>query len=447
MTNVALVTVDSLRADHVGWGGYERPTTPRLDDWAADGHVFESCFSLACATRPSFPAILSSVHPLMYGGYEQIHPDQTLVSEALTGHAAGGFHSNLYLGAEFGYDRGWDTFYDSSAETTLLGRARRWVKNNLPSDNPVYRLLDGLHTATERSVGVDVGSYYTPAEELTDRALGWARSVAGPTFLWVHYMEPHHPYVPAERHFADVPRRRGVQLRQKMLEHQDSPAEIVSPEELETIIDLYDDEIRAVDRAADRLLSELDRLWDDWTAIVTADHGEEFLEHGEFSHGNYFYDETMHDPLVVWDGAGAGRYDEIVATADIPPTITDIAGAPTPDTYQGRSLAGLLAGDGWDREHVVGGWSPSADGSRPWRLAYRDHRHKYVRDDVAGEERWYDLRSDPEERHPDASPVAEITATVDRWEERIEAHQAGPAGEVSVDAATRERLRRLGYRE
>lgn len=111
MRDVLLITVDSLRADHLSAAGYERETTPCVDRLAANGHRFTSAFAHACATRASFPSILTSSTALMYGGYESLSENRTLVTEALpAAYRAGGFHSNLYLSAEFGYSRGFDAF-------------------------------------------------------------------------------------------------------------------------------------------------------------------------------------------------------------------------------------------------------------------------------------------------------------------------------------------------
>ncbi|MFB6094599.1 MAG: sulfatase, partial [Halanaeroarchaeum sp.] len=382
--NVVLVTVDSLRADHVGCYGYDRDTTPELDAYAEAGHRFSAAFSHACATRPSFPAILTSSHPLMYGGFERLSEKRTLISEVLSdqGYATGGFHSNLYLSAEFGYDRGFDTLYDSRTDPSPMTRLRQAVKDNLDPDGLVYRALEKLYQGTERAAGVDVGSYYDTAEDITDRAVEWVdRQGDRPTFLWVHYMDPHHPYSPPEEHqvFADISRREGVRLRPKMMENDEE----ITDEELQTLIDLYDGEIRYTDAQIGRLLSTLEAEWDDWTAIVTADHGEEFRDHGEFFHQNRFYDEVMHVPLIVYDGDSSDTHDEMVGLMDIAPTAATLAGVETlPENFYGYSLGPLLEGRSgdWEREGVLGSWYDVPAG--PERFAYRTADWKYIRDYV-----------------------------------------------------------------
>ncbi len=304
MRDIVLVTVDSLRADHVGWHGYDRNTTPNLDERAASAETFTSAFSHACSTRPSFPSIMTSSYALEYGGFERLSPKRTTIAELLNeaGYETAGFHSNLYLSADFGYSRGFDRFFDSKSDPGALAKLRKEVKTHLDSDGALYGLLQQAFNATEKQVGIELGSAYVDAERITERALEWVRSKDnGPRFLWVHYMDVHHPYVPPEKYqerFRDHPvsDRDAVQLRRKMLE---SPDEITD-EELGTLIDLYDAEIAYVDAEVDRLVTTLCEEWgDDPVFAFTSDHGEEFLDHDGFSHSATFYDEVLHVPLLV----------------------------------------------------------------------------------------------------------------------------------------------------
>lgn len=454
-SNVVLVTVDSLRADHLSCYGYGRETTPRLDEYAERGHRFTAAFSHACATRPSLPAILTSSHPLMYGEFERLSGERTLISEVLSdrGYATGGFHSNLYLSAQFGYGRGFDTFYDSRDEPSLTERLRRGVKDRLNTQGFLFNALQRVYDRAERTTGVNIGTYHTPAAEITDRVLEFADGTAGtdrPTFIWVHYMDPHHPYAPPAEYqtFSSVDRREGVRLRPKMLSDDEETTE----EERQTLIDLYDDEIRYTDAEIGRLFAGLEERWDEWTAFVTADHGEEFRDHGEYSHQNRFYDEVMHVPLIVFDGQGSGTHEELVGLVDVAPTIAERAGVTNvPDSFWGYSLEPLLSGTGeWPRNGVRGSWCDLSTGKR--RLVYRTEDWKYIRDEVDERELLFDLRDDPEERHNLAEredPPAEIESmrdAVDRYEDDIES-TATAIGEVEMGDEVKERLRRLGYQE
>jgi arylsulfatase A-like enzyme len=453
--NIVLVTVDSLRADHVGCYGYDRDTTPKIDEYAKSGHVFTTAFTHACSTRPSFPAIMTSSHPLMYGGFERLSEDRTLISEVLSqkGYATGGFHSNLYLSGEFGYERGFDILYDSRTNPSLATQVRQAIKDNLNSDGVIYQILERAYQITERTAGVDTGSYYISAKDITDRALNWVDGQDDqPTFLWVHYMDPHHPYSPPEEYqlYSDISPRKGIKLRPKMIENEED----ITENELQTLIDLYDDEIRYTDGQIGRLLSSLENKWDDWTAIITADHGEEFRDHGHFFHQNRFYDEVMHVPLVVYDRDSSGTHDEIVGAIDIAPTIAALAGVETlPENFWGYPLESLISdrAEDWSREGVRGSWYQVSTGIE--RFAYRTNNWKYIRDYVNKSEELYNVQADPKEQSNllenngnDFDTVEEMRKVVNKFEENIKKTDAN-IRKVSMDEKTKQRLRSLGYKE
>jgi arylsulfatase A-like enzyme len=159
MRDVLLITVDSLRADHLGMYGYDRQTSPRIDQLASGSLVFDRAFAHACATRPSFPTILTSTYPEMYGGYEMISNNRTLLSEAFNtgGYQTGGFHSNLYLSADFGYSKGYDEFFDSKTDPSLTAKARQLVKAKIDEGSRLRQLLKRAFDATEKHTGVEVG--------------------------------------------------------------------------------------------------------------------------------------------------------------------------------------------------------------------------------------------------------------------------------------------------
>jgi arylsulfatase A-like enzyme len=392
----------------------------------------------------------------MYGGFERIASERTLVSEALPDHVCGGFHSNLYLSAEFGYDRGFETLFDSKSDPSTVARVKQFVKDRLDEDGWLYGVLAGAVDTAERQAGVNVGSAYVRADELTDRALEWVRTHADadrPRFLWVHYMDVHHPYVPPaeyQRHFRDDPvsERRAVQLRRKFVENQSLPED-----ERETVLDLYDAEIRFTDAELERLLDGVREAWGtDPVVLFTSDHGEAFGEHGRYSHPPTFHDEVLHVPLVldVGDGAGAA-HDDLVGLLDVAPTLVDYGGADQPENFHGHSLRRLVEDDGWPRERVVGDWAD--DGVRTY--AVRTHEWKYVRrkgdlslDDAA--EELYDLAADPGEHENvvDGRPEQR-----DRFREVVDDHEDAVAStrtdlaEVEMDAEVKSRLRDLGYRE
>jgi arylsulfatase A-like enzyme len=450
MQNTLLVTIDSLRADHVGHLGYSRDTTPNIDRLADKGASFTNAFAQACNTRPSFPSILTSAYATMYGGYESISEEQTVVSEVFQqeGYETAGFHSNLYLSADLGYGRGFDTFYDSKTDPSLTARLRQGVKDRLNPDSIVYKVLASAVDTAERQAGANIGSVYVSADEITDRAIEWIEETDtdSPHFLWVHYMDVHHPYVPPpqyQREFRDEPisERRAIKLRRKMIEEPDT----VTDDELADILDLYDSEIRFCDSEIDRLVSQSKEAWGDVNVMVTSDHGEAFGEHGTFSHHPNFYEEVIRVPLVFDDGDHDGEYDEFVGLIDIPPTLVDAAGLSIPDSFHGETLYKLFDGD-WRRDAILGDWVNTDTGEE--RFAYRDDRWKYIRHG-SGEE-LYDLVDDPEEKE---NVVDEHKDVVDECREAVDDHReevertATDIDDVEMEEHVKERLRNLGYKE
>lgn len=437
MDNIALVTIDSLRADHVGAYGYERDTTPAIDELASEGVRFEQAIAHACATRPSFPSLLTSTHGLLYGGFDHLDSEQVPLSVPLSeaGYDTAGFHSNPYLSAEFGYDRGFDEFGDSATDRSIMARLRRWVVNNV--DGRLHDVLSWVHSKTEEHAGVDVGSYYEDATSLTDRALSWVETAEEPWFLWVHYMDPHHPYVPPEEYQQFEPassQRRGVQLRRRVKEDPDA----LSDEEWAELVALYDAEIRYTDTEVGRLVDGLDdAVW-----AVTADHGEEFYEHGNFGHKNRFYDEHVHVPLIVGGTGERGVASQLVGLNDVPVTLLEAADVSVPDSYRGQNLFSDT------RDRVVGGWAPEVGRELDSvRLMSRTPDEKYIRRDDTGDHQLYDLTSDPDEQTN--LGVEDADGHMDAVEAFMDDVRATATDQTSVevDEELEERLRNLGYRE
>jgi arylsulfatase A-like enzyme len=292
------------------------------------------------------------------------------------------------------------------------------------------------------------------ADEKTDEALEWVSDVDDPIFLWVHYMDVHHPYHPPEEHqlaFRDSPvsKRQSVKLRRKMLEEPTN----VTDEEMKTVLDLYDGEIRFFDAEMHRLIESVrDRLSGETVVAVTSDHGDEFNDHHGFAHYDTFYDELLHIPLVI-DVEGSGEYDELVSLLDLAPTLAEYAGVNIPETFVGESLESLIEDGSWDKEAVIAE-SGSVDPEQ-FRCSYRTSESKYIRGGnhrqapAKPPEELYDLGADPAEQH---NIIDEATQIASELREAVDSHRKKVAktdrevATVEVDAETAQRLEDLGYR-
>jgi arylsulfatase A-like enzyme len=379
----------------------------------------------------------------MHGGVRKLSEQQTPVAEAIqaAGYSTAGFHSNPHLLPQFGYGRGFDTFFGSDSEPSQLARLRQWVKDTLDQDGLVYSILERSFAASEQKIGFNPGTPFVPADELTDRTIDRCREMTeGPRFLWIHYMDVHHPYLPPDEHqlaFREdlISKRRAVKLRRKMLESPES----ITDQELTDLIDLYDGEIRFFDTEVQRLVEEIRAEWDSEPLIAfTSDHGDEFLDHSQFSHYKTLYDELLHVPVFVNDGESSSSHEDVVELIDLPPTILEYADVDVPDSYEGTSLRTVIEGNEKKKQYAI------CDGEDTY--SYRDDRWKLIErpDDVE----LYDIRTDPDEQenvsqdHPDV--VEELAAIIDSYRQKADQTDE-QLDSVAIDGEVQDRLEQLGY--
>ncbi len=368
--NVVLITVDTLRADHLGMYGYGRDTSPALDALAAEATVFTNGWAHAPSTRYSMPAILTGRLPLdVYydhgvSGWPGLLPRATTIAELLRarGLATGAILNYSYFDAFRRMDQGFDHY-----------------------DNENKRLHQGADPAHTRG---------SSSKEQSDKAIAWVEEVAaGRFFLWVHYYDPHHEY---ERH-AGVPSFGDER------------------------IDLYDHEIRWTDAQIGRLFDELRRrgLWDKTVIVITGDHGEGFGEHGVDLHGYHLYAAQTKVPLLIRIPGQPGRRATMPAGhVDVLPTLANLAGAAPSTEMMGRSLVDVLSGQAdADADRVVF-QQLSYEGHHEMRAAVSQRCHVIY--NVSPHTSWeiYRLDTDPTERRDivDApGPCAEVRGALARW--------------------------------
>jgi len=447
--NVLLVTVDSLRPDHVGCYGYEQATTPTIDDLAADSVQFTQAAANGTSTPPSFAAILSSTHPLMYGGWRYLVDDRPLIARELgeAGFATVAFHSNPHIGKTRNHDNGFETFIDTAEGSDSVATLKDRVEHAIPSDTVIYSLLRrAWHYFTQAT---DTAAY-AKADTITDSALDWFDEEweGGRFFVWLHYMDVHYPFFPPDEHmdalgYDSLSKSRKGRLNRRM--HEDPDA--LNEQDIADLRKLYDGEIRFTDHEIGRLLDELGArdVLDDTAVFVSADHGEAFGEHDRFGHHSYPYEEIIRVPLVVStpDDDG-GRVDQQVSLIDLGPTMYDLLGLETPGKVQGRSLEPLLSGG--DREETV-----HITTSKQGRiLSTRTPEWKCIWEMDEDTVELFDLTADPEEStdvsgdNPEV--VAEYRAIIEDYLEQCEQSEV-ELPEVDHSMEVEQRLKDLGYVE
>jgi arylsulfatase A-like enzyme len=414
--NVILISLDTLRADHMGVYGYtRRPTTPNLDAWARDAVVFEQAIAQAPWTTPSHYAILSSTYPshngsdLPYQERERVVPDRVPFLSHLLRDA--GYHTAAFTGqgsmsARNGFHRGFSIFEE----------------HGFTADSDV--------------------------EAVCASALGWLeRHGDHRFFLFLHTYEPHQPF--SSTHFVDA----------EKIPSSDRRAEQIAR---------YDGDIRRTDAVIGRLLGRLREmgLEDQTWIVLTSDHGEDlggrFLNDAEpyIEHGHSLFDELLHVPLLVKPPRGqrvARRIAWQVRSVDIAPTVLDLLGLEAPPHFAGVSLRKAIeAGDPLQLE----AFSEATTRGAALR-SLRTERVKFIRRVGPGqiasppflpdppEDQLYDLERDPGERR---NLAAGSPREVARYRARLEALAPGPpvpAGSetdaAELDPQLRESLAALGY--
>lgn len=384
---IVLISIDTLRADHLPLYGYRSGSTPALDRLARDAIVFDNAYSQVPLTLPSHTSLLTGRLPIHHGvrdniGYAVAADEPTLATRLkAAGYATGAAVSAFVLRRQTGIARGFDLFDDA-----LI------VAGSGESLSETQR--DGAQTVAALARWVD------------DHG-------ADPLFAFVHLYEPHAPYAPPPSHALASP---------------------------------YDGEIAYADELVGRFLDRLSArgLFDRAIIVVVSDHGEGLGEHGEAEHGLLLYREALHVPLIVrlpGGAAGGRRISGSVALTDVAPTLLDLVGGAA-DGMDGVSLAPALASGRLDDRTVYSetlyprlhfGWSDLASAI--------DGRYHYVR---APRAELYDTTPDPRERHNLSDEKASTVAALGSWLDRTTAGSV-VTPPAAADAEARERLRALGY--
>jgi choline-sulfatase len=386
---IVVLSIDTLRADHLPAYGYKKVKTPAIDALAADGVVFERAYSHAPQTLPAHASLLSGRLPFETGVRDNVgfavKNSERMLPQMLRdrGFTTGGVVSAYVLRKDTGISRGFDFFDDQmppSSPELSIGQVQR----------------DGA-----QSVGI--------AERWLD-SIGTSRA-----FLFLHLYEPHKPYAPPERFAQYAP---------------------------------YDGEIAYTDELVGRLVRYLKshQLYDRSTIILLSDHGEGLGDHGEQEHGLFVYNEAIHVPLIIKQesNVGAGRrVADLVQHIDLVPTILDLVKAPGASGFRGRSLKPLLEGTGRLPETSVYSEALYARYHFGWSelTALTDDRYRYIK---APREELYDLQRDADERSNVADERPQARQAL-RGALDLLAGSATIQAPAEVTPEARERLQALGY--
>jgi len=436
--HVFLITVDTLRGDHVSFDGYGRATTPALSRLAAQGVVFEQAYCQWPKTGTSFASMFTGRYPqttgLMHRATIRIPAEYLSLPQLFqgAGYRTVGVVSNPVLGTDLGWNNGFDDF----AET--------WGGGQFPDDPHAFRPL--VHAGRVNSLALPLLEKHRADDRL---------------FVWIHYSDPHAPYVlPAGATNPFVGDRLYTQ-DEKLRKHQLRGYALDGPLELRFYVSQYDANVLVVDRAVDQLLAKARELGllDDALIIFTADHGESLGEHGSyFEHGPLPYNTTAHVPLfMVRTGtqiAAGRRVERPVELVDLFPTLRDlVAPQRAVDGLEGKSLVPFLGRSTPDPDAFRFAFSEAGEPPRhyrmvqdgKWKLIYEPGVERPQRRDIPGGLELYDLASDPGETRNLATQETEQVRRLRRellsWMKTAQP-KVVPEGE---DEESLRALRALGY--
>ncbi len=434
--NVILVTIDTLRADHLGIDGYPVDTSPNLDALARAGNYFTACYSQSAATGPSHASLFTSNYPQSTGvrSNEQQFPELPSLISVLRaeGYVAAGFVSSVVLGRKFGIQRTFDHF-DDQATTVEANRRDR-------GERPAAATLAAAQAFLE------------------------SPGLRQPFFLWVHLIDPHGPYEAPEHPDRFVGNVHYEQYRGELTagtsnwEWNRIPAYqvLAGSTDAAFYIARYDGEIRYVDEAMGTFLARLKQLglYDESLIAVTSDHGETLTEPGHkrlFSHGTIAYEEVVRVPLIVKTPRSGRALDGIrtaapVTLLDLAPTLLALSGLDSPGTFQGRDLTRARIRPN-DAIFSFGSYGSTRLEQRiGTQFTVRKGPFRYIQNTVDDSEELYDHAADRLESQNIVALHPSIRA---RLRSDLSAHFASaPAGDAEAIENSREhaeKLKSLGY--
>jgi len=414
--NLLLIVVDTLRPDRLGCYGHTRPTSPSIDSLAEDGLRFPHAYSTASWTLPSIVSIMTGLHPAAHGVDD---PTRRLSHEARTlaeilrdeGYATAGIVSHVFVGSAFQLDQGFERFLESEAQ----------------------------------------GHDHISTPGVTRQALGALdRLTAGdrPFFLFLHFFDPHYTYV--DHPGLDFgPKATARLAASEPIERLREIASTLTPEDIEYLTALYDEEIHVTDAGIGEVLARLREggAFDDTLVVVTSDHGEEFLEHDWIGHTKNLYESVVRVPLIL-HGPGVERFASIV---ERPTSLASLRGmilsalgieATPPTRTETPSESSVVCEVDFARFSLQ---NPLLESRK---RAIVSEGYKLILDRSTGRMELYDVGADPRETHDLADALPEtrdrLALLMDRrFRDLVDDRRA--QDEVRLTEAELNRLRALGY--
>lgn len=457
MQNVLLVTVDSLRADRVN----ER-VMPKTAAFAEGALSFTDAVANGPSTPASFPAIHASRHFASIEGLGIPESGGNIVTLAEqfsdAGYLTAGFTDNHFASSDYHFGRGFDTFHDASGSMDT-GRLKQTVQSNIDKEGALFRAIESTYTRIDGLLSSATGndSEYERAELLNEHALAWINECEGPWFVWLHYMDVHHPYeapTAFQEQFLDS-RRSVAQCRRLSRKATHHPAEMTD-EEWKTLTGLYDAECAYTDEQFGSLLEALsDRgVRKETVTLFTADHGELLGEHGKGGHPPEFWEEIINIPFVLEGVGQEGEHDGQIRLLDVAPTLACAVDIHLVPEWQGKSTLNLDEAEG--REFAFGDVGRQVDYRRCYarrRDGWKLLRHADNGDPLEIHEHLFYVSETAEEGAANDRLGEELqqeemlSNALDDHREEMAAMRSGARAIGEESTMVEEHLKQLGYLE
>ena len=421
--NILLISIDTLRADHLGCYGY-RKITPYIDSIAAESFVFKSMFTTSSTTFPAHVSLLTGLYPKDSRNGYYLQDSVVTMAEILSenDYSCFAFVSALPLDVRFNLDQGF-LYYDSdfsNCKGSVSLKDQEWFAHN-------YQVFD------------------CNAEETTQKVIATLRKKKRPApyFLWVHYYDPHLPYHPPMEYYDPD------KVTRYTFPYYFTPTQ----SDLEDLHELYNGEIKFVDHQLKKLISGLKELgiYRNTILVIVSDHGENLYEHDSFlDHSQVVYETVMWIPCVIYLPGYQGKsIDEMASIIDIMPTLLDVVGIEGRD-FEGRSLVETMETDTPKpvRSYVTCETNDFGVKPEEQTIAVRSKRMKYIYNNwKSGDNLFFDLQKDLKERQPMKNLVGdkakELTSFYRKWRSQYKTGQMSTRFEL--DRKTKEALKSLGY--
>lgn len=434
--NIVFISIDTLRADHVHCLGYHRDTTPTIDRLAREGCLFSKLQATSSWTVPTHASMFTGVYPLVHKCVTITSPiakEIPTLAEILSqaGYKTAAFSSSPSLNASLGFDRGFNLFDNFSVdmwldiESTLENKSRKRLHNTESSSSLTRAILSWLDNNHEKKF-----------------------------FLFALYFDPHYNYCPITPYDTMYDSDYEGTITGDIAEFSGKP----SPRDIEHIKALYDGEIRFTDEYVGQIVDYLEKLGhkDDTVIVVLSDHGDEFWEHDGIQHGRTLYQEVLWVPMVIWYPRlipSGIRVDDLISHIDVMPTILNLAGINPPTPINGRNLADVIHNQTTDvfRKHAISELDIDPTDQIHQRSIYNGTK-KLIYSNGLKQSWLFDLDSDPNEvpatEYDPIFGLPEFDEALDEWQKScnsITDELGAKSEEITLDPATLERLKDLGY--